>query len=398
MNNYREVTKSSGDRILEFLQALHLIRDAIQEIQNGKTRYLAVLSGQLRSLLAERAKKESPLLFEITKFLGSNISVYCMPGVDTFPIPESIRDKITLHVSGPPMTLERKLPLQRHITLSEMLDEKFILFRKEMYSLRKILEWHANKIGGSHYSSRIPVNFASLKSITVHEMNILTNLLVQLGEITFAGGLQLIKEATDIDIFLILAIPNYEEISTEKKNYLFDSQYSETPMRISLTIDSDFILHLTAIGLDGTKLQVCSDRPIDWSTPRAVNLYIYTDDKFSTRAQLNIDGICVGMGRTETPLFILSNLTDHDICYNKGVNQDTQQFSFAMADVIIFNKEKTKERQDFVMDYLGKNQHNPQLNMILYTRGSFGESKCGSDRIIFSGIVRQIVAKNILHS
>ena len=50
---YRELGKPFAVRTLELLQGLQLIADAIQRVREGEIRYLIVLSGQLRSLVAE---------------------------------------------------------------------------------------------------------------------------------------------------------------------------------------------------------------------------------------------------------------------------------------------------------------------------------------------------------
>ena len=183
---YREFGKPFAVRTVELLQGLQLIADSLCRIREGEIRYLTVLSGQLRSLVAERSKGEVPLLLHVAEKFGARLEIYCMPGIDDPGFPSELRKDLVLHVAGFPVTLQRQLKAQTKLPLHEFLDLKLIQFKGNVYSPRAIIEWYANKAGGSHYSSKIPEDFAALLALNLMNMQPLANLLVQIGDAVLA--------------------------------------------------------------------------------------------------------------------------------------------------------------------------------------------------------------------
>lgn len=208
---YRELGKPFAVRTVELTQGLQLIADSIGRIREGETRYLAVLSGQLRSLVAERSKGAVPLLLDMAEKFGKKLTIHCMPGTDDPTLTEALRKDVILHVSGFPVTLERQFPGQREMSLSTFLIEPLILFRGTNYSAQNIIEWYANKAGGAHYSTNIPEDFAALMSLKLLDIQPLVNLIVQIGQATLDSGRTLIKAMVDFEVYALVVIPEQRE-------------------------------------------------------------------------------------------------------------------------------------------------------------------------------------------
>lgn len=317
---YREQGKPFAVRTVELLQGLQLIADSLQKVRKGEIRYLTVLSGQLRSLVAERSKGEVPLLLDVAEKFGKDLTVHCMPGVDDPTFPEEIRKDLVLQVAGFPVTLERQFPEQREMRLPDLLDEDFILFRGTSYSPRNIIEWYANKGGGAHYSSRIPEDFAALMSLNLMNMQPLANLLLQIGEATVAAGRQLLKSVVDFEIYALVVVPVQETGAVQDVNYLFDSQYEGSGMRISLTLNSRLMPSFFVSGLQGVSARVDCDRMVNWSEPRLLHATLLIEDDFSTTIELALDGVRVGRGSVKVPLFVFSDPLDYDTYLNRATD------------------------------------------------------------------------------
>ena len=233
---------------------------------------------------------------------GKDLTIYCMPGVDDPMFPESLRKDLVLHVAGFPVTLERQFAAQRDMPLSKLLDEDLILFRGTNYSPRKIIEWYANKAGGSHYSSSIPEDFAALMSLNLMNMQPLANLLVQIGEATLAAGRQLLRSVVEFEIYALVVLPEQAPGAIQDVNYLFDFQYEGSGMRISLLLNSRLMPSFFVSGLQGAWARVDCDRMVDWSEPRLLHGALLIEDDLSTTMELAVDGVRVGRGERQGPL------------------------------------------------------------------------------------------------
>lgn len=121
-----ETSKDLSLKVVETLQALQLLRDAIMAVREGKSYHLPVLSGQLRSLLIDKSKNSERRLLKLAEELGVELKVYCMSGVDDPAWPLSERP--TFWVSGFPIDAHRRLKNQREITLDAVLKEPFVLY------------------------------------------------------------------------------------------------------------------------------------------------------------------------------------------------------------------------------------------------------------------------------
>ena len=392
---YRELGKPFAVRTLELLQGLQLIADAIQRVREGEIRYLIVLSGQLRSLVAERSKREVPLLLDVAEKFGKDLTIYCMPGVDDPMFPESLRKDLVLHVAGFPVTLERQFAAQRDMPLSKLLDEDLILFRGTNYSPRKIIEWYANKAGGSHYSSSIPEDFAALMSLNLMNMQPLANLLVQIGEATLAAGRQLLRSVVEFEIYALVVLPEQAPGAIQDVNYLFDFQYEGSGMRISLLLNSRLMPSFFVSGLQGAWARVDCDRMVDWSEPRLLHGALLIEDDLSTTMELAVDGVRVGRGSVKVPLFVLSDPLDYDSYHNKAADGQPQKFSFAVAQVLMVGRELEPEERANMLLYISGERSKPDLKVISYSPGTFARAERGTKHLTMSGQATQKLARDL---
>lgn len=392
---YRELGKPFAVRTVELLQGLQLIADSIQKVRAGEIRYLTVLSGQLRALVAERRKGEAPLLLDVAEKLGRDLTIHCMPGVDDPTFPEELRKNLVLHVSGFPVTLERQSAAQREMRLPEFLDEGLILFRGTTYSPRRIIEWYANKAGGAHYSSSVPEDFAALMSLNLMNMQPLADLLVETGQATLAAGRQLLRSVVDFEIYALVLVPEQEPGAVGEANYLFDSQYEGSAMRISLSLNSRLMPSFLVSGLQGLRARVDCDRMVDWSEPRLLHATLLIEDDLSTTIELAVDGVRVGRGNVKAPLFVFSDPLDYDSFHNRAADGEPQRFSFAVGMVSMFGSELGPVARANMLLYVFGKRSKDDLRVISYGPEAFARAGRGTRHLTMSGQVTLKLARDL---
>ena len=392
---YRELGKPFAVRTVELVQGLHLIADSLQKVREGEVRYLTVLSGQLRSLVAERRKGEVPLLLDVAAKFGKDLDIHCMPGVDDPTFPQELRQDLLLHVAGFPVTLERQLHTQRKMRLAAFLDEDLILYRGTIYSARTIIEWYANKAGGAHYSSKIPEDFAALMALNLMDMKPLANLLVQIGDAVLSAGRQLLKSVVDFEIYALVVVPAQEPGAVAEINYLFDSQYEGSGMRISLCLNSRLMPSFIVSGLQGIWARVDSDRMVDWSEPSLIHATLLIEDDLSTTLELAVDGVRVGRANIHVPLFVLSDPLDYDSYHNKAADGQPQRFAFAVGQVLMMSRELGPEQRANMLLYVSRKRADPDLRVISYGPEAFARAEKGRRHLTMSGQATLKLARDL---
>jgi hypothetical protein len=393
---YREVDKPFGIRTTEFVQALQLISDSLKRIREGQHRHLASLSGQLRALLIEKSKGVQPLLLEMAQKLQKELRVYCMPGVNDPSMPPQLKDNMLLRVSGFPITSERQFQAQLEVDFPELIDHEILTFKGNNYSAESVIEWYANKAGGVHYSTRLPEDFAALMSGGPFNIQPLASILMQIGEATLLGGRQLLKSLVDLDLHALVVVPAQDASGIADPNYLLDSQYEGSSMRLSLFLNKRLMPSFIACGLDGNWARVDSDRLIDWSEPRHLHASLRIEDDLATVMELAVDGVRVGRLRFEGPLFVLSDPLDYESFQNKSCNGPPQRFSFGLGEVLAYGKEMSPIDAAKLLIYFHDKLRNPDLPLCFFLPEAYGHAPRGTKNFQMTGSVRKETARRVL--
>ncbi len=394
---FREIGKPFAIRTVELIQALQLVSDSIKNIRTGEIRYLSVLSGQLRSLVAERSKKESPLLLEVAGKFDTSLAIYCMPGVDESDLPADLKQDIVLHVAGFPVSIERQHPAQRKMLLNDFLDQDLILFSGTCYTPRNVIEWYANKAGGAHYSSRIPDDFAQLMMLNIRSIKPVASLLVQIGESILAAGIKVLKSVVDLEIYALVAVPVQKPVCIKEVNYLFDFQYQGSRMQVSIVLDSRLTPSFLVTDLKGDCASVVSDRMIDWSEPRLIQAALLIEDDLSTTLELSVDDVRIGRCSVKSPLFVLSDPVDYEFCCNKAVDGQDQEIGFGVGEFVMIGREAGPEERANMLLYMSRKRTDPNLQVVSYSPRAFGVAKRGTKDLKMSGETKLMHVKDLLN-
>ncbi len=393
---YREVTKAFGTRTTEFVQALQLVADSLKRIRQGQIRHLVSLSGQLRALLVEKSKGTQPLLIDLAHKLQKELRVYCMPGVNDPDFPSQLRSDLVLHVSGFPITSERQFQAQIEMDFPELIDHEILTFKGNNYTAKSVIEWYANKAGGAHYSTRLPEDFAALISGNPLTFQPLANILTQIGDAALLAGRQLLKSLVDLELHALVVVPAQDPSGIADVNYLFDSQYEGSSMRLSLFLNKRLMPSFIARGLQGNWARVDSDRLIDWSAPRHLYAALRIEDDLATAMELAVDGVLVGRLRFEEPIFVLSDPLDYENFQNKSVDGPPQRFSFGLGEVRGYGQEMNPIDSAKLFLYFHDKRQDPDLPLCFYSAESYGHARKGTKNIQMTGSVRKETVRRVL--
>lgn len=392
-----EISKPFAMQMMELVRALQLIGDSIKLIHEGRSHHLVSLSGQLRSLLTDNRRSSKALLIKLAQQLEIPISIYCMPDVNDPMLSENLREGMMVHIAGFPITKRRQLSAQQEMSFAEFLDHEIIFFNGNTYSTRKVIEWYANNAGGSHYSRNLPADFATLLSLNPMGLQPIANVLLQLGEAAFMAGRELLKSIVDLEIYALIALPPINTHEVTGANYLFDFQYGTTAMGMTLSLNKALIPSFIVSGLQGVTAKVTADRIIDWSSPHHLRAAVTIDDDLSTVIELDIDGERVGRYRCPEPIFVLSDPKDYELYHNRAVKGEPQNFSFSLAQFIMYGAEVSHSDRAQLLLYLEDNRKNPELPVVFYSPLSFAFAKRGSSDLAMSGDVKHLEISNVLN-
>lgn len=316
------VKKTQGERELELLDSLKIIRDALNGIKEGKQHLFIPLCGQLRALLYDgRIKPDGsknkngnvPLLISIAEKIGYDTKVYSYPDVDKseFPFSESLES----FYIRPELSLYRKNPMQKEFSIKDWLNIKILesIRRKKEYTIIEVIKFYADKAGGAHYDPKISEDFAELRKYG-SKYALMFDSIVITAKVAYEIGLDIIGKRCSFDFFFLLGIPS-QTIPTE--GFIFDAKHTNTPMRISLCLDSFSRPIFKITSIEGLDLICHCERLIDWSEPRGVNLVFEVLDNLGVRASIYIDAELFACIESPEMFFVFNNVTN----YNQYINR-----------------------------------------------------------------------------
>lgn len=187
-----------------------------------------------------------------------------MPDVEDKNFSQELREGLKLYLAGFPLSLEQELEAQKQISMEKFLDHKILFYNGKTYTTRQVLEFFANKAGGTHYAADLPKDFAELISFGVFDQPVLVNALYQVGAITYELGLRLLRRLADFEMHLLILVPPQD---LKEPAYVFDSKYPDSAMRIFYRFDPGLKPRFGVTSIQNIHAEVGSDRLIDWKKP-----------------------------------------------------------------------------------------------------------------------------------
>lgn len=377
-----EVRKELGDLVPELLQSLQVVRDSVVLIKGGAEHQVIPLAGQLRALLLEKRRDAHPLLLSVVEALGVDARVHVMPASEE-GLPEGLPEPI-FHLAGFPFSTERELPGQVEIQLKELADRELVRFESRGYSVRDVIKFYADRAGGAHYSKAVPEAFARLLSLNAGHLlatrPMLSTAMRQIGEAVLSVALEAIRQRTDCDWFLHLAVPAPREGAA-----LLDAAYPGTPMRMTVSLGKRGLVRVVASGLDRRTVAVESGE-IDWGDDHCLRISLRHDNRLLAHLSLKVDediheATCSG------PVFLESNVRDYDLLVNRGHDGPNREGAIlALAELAVVGHTTESAVGSFAEDFT-MSSADPARRAVLYRAGGSGRAPAGTGDLVHDGEV-----------
>jgi hypothetical protein len=377
---YQAVPKPLGSRIQELMQSLQVTRDSLGAVRQGNLHQIIPVYGQLRALLNEKSKGKSPLLLDIAKEVGLSLDFYCMGGAGE--LPDELKKDLVLHLSGFPATLEQELANQRSISIEEFLDYKILIYDGRSYKTKDIISFFANKAGGAHYSPDLPQDFAQLLSFGLSGQPVLVNALLQIADLTYKLGVNLLKSQADFEAHLLILVPHQE---LKEPAYIFDNQYADARSRIFCRIEPGMKLSFGVTGIQGITAIAGVNRLIDWSKPHHFTLSLLIGNDLSTRLNIAMDGEEVSALNIPHPIFVVNDPLHYRSYQNRSDEDENAGLSFGLIEMAMYGRGLLLKEQAKLFLYFEEQLSKEDQRCVYFKKGQYGYAAPGTKDMQMTG-------------
>ena len=369
---YLKIPKTLNYRIHELIQSLSIIYDCLKLYKNGKSHHFIPIFGQLRSLLIEKSKKNKPLLIDIANILKIELKLYILK----IELPNNLKyleDNIAFSISGSPFTLKKELENQIEISMGKFLDYPMVNFNKKSISVKEILSYLANNIGGSHYSPSLPKDFIDILFLKLNNTPILYNFIEQLTRIVLEIGIDLLKKITDFEIHITIFIPSQKLELNDM--YILDYKYVQSNMRISVGLNKNKELFFRITDDYQKTVEITSEIQFDEYLYLSFSISIL--DSLKTKIAIYKNDQILSEKIVNKLIEIKNDINSYDRFVNKEVSDKSSSIIFGLLNQIALSKSlDNKEREELNLYILEKYFINDQ-ELLFFNTKNYGYSKSG---------------------
>jgi hypothetical protein len=390
--SFQSIQKPLGRRVVELLQSLQIVRDCLGAVREGRDYQLVPLFGQMRALLAEKSADSAPLLVDLATILNQELRLYAFPGVDADGFPRLEVD-VALRVGGLPVSYHRIELSQRHLTLDEFLSQKIVEMRGRTFTRAEVIKMLAEKAGGAHYAKKVPVAYEQLTSILINGQSPLTHALFQMADAIYELGCSFVQQLANFHAHFVIAIP--EQALTESK-VLLEAAYPDSPMRFSLNVDPGLRLRMQMRGIDGREAVVVTQRLIDWSALRHVQLRLEILPNLHSRIEIYVDDELYVQHTIAYPLFMAAEFVQYRRFVNRSVERPDAGLTFGMASMLVVKGIISTREECAIRTFVDSHRVDTAEPLIAFAKDSYGEIAVGETSMVFSGTVTQRTLHDLL--
>lgn len=337
------VEKSQGERELELLDSLKIIRDMIKGISMGKSHLFIPLCGQLRALLFDGRKKKDgsenkhgnvPLLISIAEEISYEIKIYGLPSVDKseLPFPEDLE---SFYIK-PEISMYKENPMQREFTIKDWLNLKILesISRERGYTIIEVIKFYADQAGGAHYDPIISEDFAELRKYG-RMYDVMFESVVVTAQVVYEIGLDIMRKLCNFDFYFLLGIPHQ---TIQQVGFIFDAKHANTGMRITLCLDNFLKPIFRVTSVEGLEFCCHCKRLIDWSEPRSLNLTFEVLDNLGVRTSIFIDGELVAYAEGNEMIFVSNDITSYKRYFNRSFVNEDDGLIVGLGSIILYGR------------------------------------------------------------
>ncbi len=371
------IPKSATQRIFELNQSLRIINDSIELIEKGSNHQILVLYGQLRSILTEKAKATKALLFDVSEILKKPLEIYYQP-LSEIPIDQ---EKIIFQTMVIDISTKRSNRKQHLIDLKNFLDVTALKYNGRAYSIRNLIDLLANKMGGSHYSSKIPKKDSELISLGifgVKEMikagipnfEILNSIILSVSKCIFELGSDLIRRCVQFEFYLQLYIPDQK---VDSETFLIDLFSEDGSLRVALFLDRDLKICILITDFLGRTFSLNTEVMSSTDSFSTMALFLSVDEKLQTRIDLFLDKLKVFSFSIVQIFLFLNEFRSFKMYLNRSREKDKNGLTFGLSKMYLISDNITLWERGKMQFYLDE-ALDPKSKLAWFTKDNFGVS------------------------
>jgi hypothetical protein len=314
------IDKSFGERLLELISSLLVIRDSLAAVNRGDDHQFLPLYAQLRLLLTEKSNRSAPLLLDLAMQAEHTLDFFTL---DAQSVPGAV-----LHIRSGPFTLTRVLPAQRSTTLSDFLQRELVTYKGIAYTAANIIDRLANRSGGAHFSPAESQDHVELGAIRIGRQHPLAYVFGKLAELILALGARFLASLGNSSLhFAIMALPRHEYTGV-----IWDASYPLTPLRRTIEVSRGKLI-FRVVGLAGTTLEVGCETEIDWRRRHHILASIAIRPDLQTAIEILIDGKEQRITTVSKPIFVVSGL-GFELYFNRSRDEPQSGLNFGLVEFI----------------------------------------------------------------
>ncbi len=369
------------DRIIDLTDSLLLIRDSIEDINEGKNHQLLTIYNQLRSLVAEKSKGNPSLLIDVADKLKYKLKVFCSP-----------QHKIPIHFEylylSPEVASKKTTTSHEVWTIQEFLEREVIIFKRRNYKVRDLIQTVANKAGGSHYPDKIPEEIADLLSISLYDntvqsspnSSVLKQFIIQIAKVTYEIGVIFLRSISEFALVRVLYYP--KQIINED-SYLFGYFHENTNDQISFFLNREYKFGFFICDSLSNKQTIIVNKIYRSNKFYSFCLSLKLTDHLSTILSVEINGV----EKISIELNYLFSIRNNFGYYTSYCNRSHIKGSRGIEQGFVFSGVSTsrfKEMSIAVKEFVEQLPSSSQP-ICLYQVDSFGVQLPTQDHILITG-------------
>ncbi|MGN7161718.1 hypothetical protein [Sphingomonas sp. SAFR-052] len=386
--NHTEVAKQFGDRLIDLMLSLQIIKDANQGISAGRHHLVIVLSGQLRALLFDDQAHSGPLLLDIAKELRQNLKVYAMLPSKLLPLHATP----AMHYMNPMISFEQELPNQVQVDFPQLLGLPYFSFNGSNLNYRNIIEKYANRAGGAHYSKNLPKFFIEQMVFNVGGMNPMQQSVATLGNAVQKVGYKILAEVFGFQAMLHFAMM---ELPTDAF-CLINANSSENSSAYTVIIRQDGSIYLDFTSIDGSYISFETIPCVKANENTVLMVDILLTDQITTKISVIVNGSTLIDFEYEGLFGVSTNHVPYDVSIGKHISENCDTLPFFLVRHVIFNgTKKTLTEQIITQEMLNFRSNSDQYG-VSFDKGAFARMPAGENDITIDGKARRDRWQNVM--
>lgn len=377
-NQNSVLEKSLVIRLSELAQSLQIINDSYDLISKGKEYQFIPIYGQLRSLLTEKSKKQTPLLFELAEKFNEKLELFYIPFDD---LPE-VFPKVDYYYKSPEISCEKKEVNQIVIGLKDFLNSDIILLNSQKYKISFVINALANKFGGSHYASKIEKEIAQLVYFTSFNKNILNQIIFQIGKVTLELGTKVAQKLNQLSFYYSVYLPNQE---LSKQQFLFDYYSKNYGLRYSLLLNKERQLVIRVIDLNKEVWIFKSEKPIFFETILNLQVIIGFNKNLKSVFRLIVNNETLIDQQIQLFVPISNEMRLFDRYYNRPQENEEDGLCFLLYEIIIRSTIPDENETKIILNHM-QSKNRIDRKGLFFSKGNYGLTAKGRRDMKLHGV------------